>query len=63
MIEAFEKLKDIDHPIVMHINTIKGKGYEIAEKRPRKIGTGHFLLIERQESLKLNGAMSQNIAI
>ena len=32
MIEAFEKLKDIDHPIVMHINTIKGKGYEIAEK-------------------------------
>ena len=28
-----------------------------------KIGTGHFLLIERQESLKLNGAMNQNIAI
>ena len=32
MIEAFEKVKDIDHPVVMHINTIKGKGYEIAEK-------------------------------
>lgn len=32
MIEAFEKFKDIDHPVVMHINTIKGKGYEIAEK-------------------------------
>lgn len=32
MIEAFEKVKDIDHPLVMHINTIKGKGYEIAEK-------------------------------
>ena len=32
MIEAFEKVKDIDRPVVMHINTIKGKGYEIAEK-------------------------------
>lgn len=31
LIEAFEKVKDIDHPIVVHINTQKGKGYEIAE--------------------------------
>lgn len=32
LIEAFTKVKDIDHPIVVHINTIKGKGYELAEK-------------------------------
>ena len=32
LIEAFQKVKDIDHPIVVHIKTVKGKGYEIAEK-------------------------------
>lgn len=31
MISLFEKVKDIDHPIVVHINTTKGKGYKIAE--------------------------------
>lgn len=30
LIEAFSKVKDIDHPIVVHINTLKGKGYEPA---------------------------------
>ncbi len=32
LIEAFKKAKDIDHPIVVHINTQKGKGYLPAEK-------------------------------
>ncbi|RKD30427.1 1-deoxy-D-xylulose-5-phosphate synthase [Lacrimispora algidixylanolytica] len=32
LIEAFEKAKDINHPIVVHINTQKGKGYLPAEK-------------------------------
>ncbi|MCD8301854.1 MAG: 1-deoxy-D-xylulose-5-phosphate synthase [Prevotellaceae bacterium] len=32
LIEAFQKVKDIDHPIVVHINTLKGKGYAPAEK-------------------------------
>lgn len=32
MIETFEKVKNIDHPIVVHINTQKGKGYKLAEK-------------------------------
>lgn len=27
LIEAFQKIKDIDHPIVLHINTEKGHGY------------------------------------
>lgn len=30
LIEVFEKVKDIDHPIVVHINTIKGKGLDYA---------------------------------
>ena len=32
MIKVFEKVKDIDHPIVDHINTQKGKGYKLAEE-------------------------------
>ena len=32
LIETFEKVKDMDHPIVVHINTQKGKGYQLAEE-------------------------------
>lgn len=32
LIETFSKVKDIDHPIVVHINTKKGNGYTIAEE-------------------------------
>ncbi len=32
MIKVLEKVKDIDHPIVVHINTQKGKGYKLAEE-------------------------------
>lgn len=34
LIETFKKVKDIDHPIVVHMNTVKGKGYSVAEKDP-----------------------------
>ncbi|MBA1392708.1 1-deoxy-D-xylulose-5-phosphate synthase, partial [Lactobacillus sp. XV13L] len=30
MIAAFQAVKDVDHPILLHINTVKGKGYEPA---------------------------------
>ena len=32
LISTFEKIKNVDHPIVVHINTKKGKGYKIAEE-------------------------------
>ncbi len=32
MIVAFKDVKDIDHPIVLHVNTQKGKGYQPAEE-------------------------------
>lgn len=32
LIELFEEVKNIDHPIVLHIHTIKGKGLPYAEK-------------------------------
>lgn len=30
MIDAFKEVKNIDHPIVLHVNTLKGKGYQPA---------------------------------
>lgn len=44
MIRVFEKVKDIDHPIVVHINTLKGKGYQKAIEDKE-----FFLLIKKQE--------------
>lgn len=32
MIKVLQSVKDIDHPIVVHINTQKGKGYKLAEE-------------------------------
>ena len=31
-IEAFRKVKDVSHPVVVHINTQKGEGYPLAEE-------------------------------
>ena len=36
MIDAFKEVKDVDHPIVLHINTLKGKGYEPAVEHERE---------------------------
>ena len=32
LVELFESIKNIDHPIVLHIHTIKGKGLKYAEE-------------------------------
>ena len=32
LIQTFQKVKDIDHPVVVHIHTLKGKGYPFAEE-------------------------------
>ena len=51
LIDVFSEIKGIDHPIVVHVCTTKGKGYSYAEKdkekwhqsRPFDIPTGKFL--------------------
>lgn len=32
LIETFSKVKDIDHPVVVHIHSLKGKGYKDSEE-------------------------------
>ncbi len=39
LIDVFEKVKDINHPVVVHIHTLKGKGYEPAVTDKE---TGHW---------------------
>lgn len=36
LISLFKKIKDINHPIVVHIHTQKGKGYQLAELNKEK---------------------------
>ena len=36
MIDIFEKVKEIDEPVVIHVVTKKGKGYKYAEETPDK---------------------------
>lgn len=57
LIAAFEKVKDSKKPVVIHINTLKGKGYAPAEEHkeqwhfsgPFKIETGEPLYIPEGE--------------
>ena len=57
LIEAFSKVKDIQHPIVVHINTLKGKGYKRAEENkeayhwrtPFNIETGEAKFVDDSE--------------
>jgi len=44
--EALEAAKAANYPIILHINTIKGKGYELAEMQPSKFhGISAFNLL------------------
>lgn len=36
LIEALKKVKDIDHPIVVHVHTVKGYGYHFAEEEKER---------------------------
>lgn len=36
LIDVFKKIKDIDHPIVVHVHTQKGNGYKYAMENPEK---------------------------
>ena len=60
LIKAFKSVKDIDHPVVVHINTLKGKGYKPAETD--KAGIGVCRLILKQAKLLLISLMRRTTA-
>jgi len=50
LISVFNKVKDTDHPVVVHIHTIKGKGFEFAEKNKEQWHWGMPFVLETGES-------------
>lgn len=50
LIEVFNKVKDADHPVVVHIHTIKGKGFEFAENNKEQWHWGMPFVLETGES-------------
>ena len=59
LVDAFIKVKDIDHPVVVHINTLKGKGLPFAEQNKEKWHYGGPFEIETGES-KLHSAPTED---
>jgi 1-deoxy-D-xylulose-5-phosphate synthase len=56
--EKFNKLKNIDGPILIHIKTIKGKGYKFAEERPNDFHGVSAFNLETGESLSKSSVPS-----
>jgi 1-deoxy-D-xylulose-5-phosphate synthase len=50
LINVFNKVKDTEHPVVVHIHTIKGKGYEFAEENKEQWHWGMPFVLETGES-------------
>lgn len=50
LINVFNKVKDSEHPVVVHIHTIKGKGYELAENNKEQWHWGMPFVLETGES-------------
>ena len=69
LIDTFKKVKDIDHPIVVHINTEKGKGYKFAEDNkenwhwtmPFDIETGKPKMKKDEKVVAIVAAVPTNI--
>ena len=60
LIDVFKDVKDIDHPIVLHIVTQKGKGYTLAEQNKEKF---HWTMPFDIETGKLKAAGKQYIDV
>ena len=58
LINALTKLKDIDHPVVLHICTVKGKGYLPAEQNREKYHSFGPFDIKTGEPVYKNGVKS-----
>lgn len=48
--KSFEHVKSMNKPVLLHVLTVKGKGYALAEKNPQKFhGTGPFQLVSGEK--------------
>lgn len=58
LISLFKEVKDIDHPVVLHIFTEKGKGFEPAERNHEKFHAGGPFSLETGEYIKKGAVTS-----
>ena len=58
LISLFKEVKDIDHPVVLHIYTEKGKGFEPAERNHEKFHAGGPFSLETGEYIKKGAVTS-----
>ena len=59
LVNTLSKVKDIDHPVVVHVHTIKGKGLKIAEENKENWHWGMPFVLETGES-KFPGNNGEN---
>lgn len=50
LVNTLSKVKDIDHPVVVHVHTVKGKGLKAAEENKEKWHWGMPFVLETGES-------------
>lgn len=60
LVELFQKVKDIDHGVVLHIHTIKGKGLKYAEEKREQWHAGGSFNIE-DGSPKIEGRQTDTV--
>lgn len=60
LVELFQKVKDIDHGVVLHIHTIKGKGLKYAEEKREQWHAGGPFNIE-DGSPKIEGRQTDTV--
>jgi 1-deoxy-D-xylulose-5-phosphate synthase len=56
LIELFEQAKDTDKPLLLHVHTIKGKGFKFAEGNREKFHAGGPFSLETGEYLTIGGS-------
>ena len=59
LVNTLSKVKDIDHPVVVHVHTVKGKGLKAAEENKEKWHWGMPFVLETGES-KFPGNNGEN---
>lgn len=52
LIALFESVKDSDHPVLLHIHTVKGKGFKFAEENREKFHAGGPFSLETGEYVR-----------
>lgn len=62
MIELLEQLKDVDHPVLLHVHTEKGRGAEFATAEPTKFHSPKPFKLEGKRVQFLSGGRSYTAA-